>query len=76
MNSKVPELYSWGPPKLKNDLRLLQNKNKIYQIKKNNKKTDLVHIDYRFPSHLDTEVDLILALVTVHKLAEAVLGNH
>ena len=53
-----------------------------YKIKKNisnskkQKKTDLVHIDYRFPSHLDTEVDLILALVTVHKLVEAVLGNH
>ena len=26
-----------------------------YQIK--TKKPDLVHIDYRFPSHLDTEVD-------------------
>ena len=51
-----------------------------YKIKtkyiKLKKKTDLVHIDYRFPSHLDTEVDLILALVTVHKLVEAVLGNH
>ena len=27
MNGKASELYSWGPPKLKYELRLLQKKN-------------------------------------------------
>ena len=26
MNGKASELYSWGPPKLKSELRLLQKK--------------------------------------------------
>ena len=56
--------------------RTLTFKDSMCIIIKLRKKSDLVHIGYIFPSQLDTEVDLIPALVKVHKLVEAVLGNH
>ena len=32
MNGKASELYSWGPPKFKSELRLLQKKKTIYSF--------------------------------------------
>ena len=32
MNGKASELYSWGPPKLKNELHLLQNSSEIVLV--------------------------------------------